>query len=77
VEEIRFPAYTLALVSVGGAVLLAVMALVSVRNRMLQRRYDLIAGSVKAANDNEIEMQFASTDQMLAPEDFDRLYKRE
>ncbi len=57
--------------------LLAVMALVSVRNRMLQRRYNLIAGSVKASNDNEIEMQFVSSDQMLVPEDFDRLYKRE
>lgn len=57
--------------------LLAVMALVTVRNRMLQRRYDLIAGSVKASNDNETEMQFLGSDQMLAPEDFDRLYKRE
>jgi hypothetical protein len=83
VEEIRFPAYALALTFVGVAALLGVMAFVGVRNRMLQRRYDLVSGSVKAASNNEVEMQFigggssdADTSHLLGAEDLDRLYKR-
>lgn len=78
VEEIRLPAYAVSLVAVGGLVLLGVMALVSIRNRMLQRQYALLAGSVKASG-NEIEMQFLNSSELnlIEREDLDRICKRD
>lgn len=77
VEELRIPAYGLGLVVAGVGVMMVVMVVVWIRNWMLERRYQLISGSVKVARDDEVEMRFInSSTNVIEPEDLDRIYKR-